>query len=348
MNNENDAGPAAQLDFLGKLQRILNEGLFVASYKYALIMSIAELCVEKMQCADGTLHLPLDEISERFISLYWRQAAPFAGGAFLRHNTGREASAVSKIRAFQELAPTLARAQQHRRWLGFVASISRLLEEMPLWRLQLVGAERLDFLYEEKLVDEGIVLRPGIAQCFREQFPVVQALVQMAWLTFVQRLPANQELLGSTGDLVDFLFGSERTALKALVVGLRDNQQGECFYCRNRMLDRVAVDHFIPWSRYPRDLGHNFVLAHDSCNLDKRDMLAAPVHLERWVQRNNASGKVLHQILDAARFMYDLDASLTVAEWQYEMAEKSGALVWVEKKGRTEHLTSAWRSVVPA
>jgi hypothetical protein len=33
MKSENQVGPATQLDFLGKLQRILNEGLFVASYK---------------------------------------------------------------------------------------------------------------------------------------------------------------------------------------------------------------------------------------------------------------------------------------------------------------------------
>ena len=37
----------AQLDFLTKLQRILNEGLFVASYKYALLLALAELSVEK-------------------------------------------------------------------------------------------------------------------------------------------------------------------------------------------------------------------------------------------------------------------------------------------------------------
>ena len=35
------------------------------------------------------------------------------------------------------------------------------------------------------------------------------------------------------------------------------------------------VDHFIPWSRYPRDLVQNFVLAHNACNLDKGDMLGA-------------------------------------------------------------------------
>jgi hypothetical protein len=214
---------------------------------------------------------------------------------------------------------------------------------MPLWKLQRVGADRLDFLYEEKLLDESIVLRPGIAECFRQQFTVVQALVQMAWLTFVQRLPANRELLGSTGDLADFLFGSERSGLSAIVNGLRDLQHGECFYCQRRLQETVEVDHFIPWSRYPRDLGHNFVLAHDTCNRDKRDMLAAPIHLTRWVERNDKENEALRQIFDDARFVYDMDASLTVAEWSYETAERSGALVWVQKKGQTTHLTPEWR-----
>src|SRR5688572_28840645 len=142
--------------------------------------------------------------------------------------------------------------------------------------LQRVGADRLDFLYEERLVDGAIVLRPGIAACFQQQFTVVQALVQMAWLTFVQKLPPNRPLLGATGDLAEFLFGAERAGIRAIVEGLSGLQQGRCFYCGRSMTERVAVDHFIPWSRYPRDLGHNFVLAHDSCNQSKRDMLAAP------------------------------------------------------------------------
>ena len=32
---------AKQLDFLNNLQRILNEGLFVASYKFALVLALA-------------------------------------------------------------------------------------------------------------------------------------------------------------------------------------------------------------------------------------------------------------------------------------------------------------------
>lgn len=332
-----------QLEFLGKLQRILNEGLFVASYKYALILAIAELSVEKTDREDGSLHLPLEEIADRFTALYWRQAAPFAGKSFLHQNAGRQASVVTKIHELQGRVPTLAAARRHREWPMLVRTVATLLVKMPLWRLQLVGADKLDFLYEEKIVDQGIVLRPGIADCFRQQFTVVQALVQMAWLTFVQRLPANRELLGSTGDLADFLFGSERSGLSAIVNGLRDLQHGGCFYCQRRLQETVEVDHFIPWSRYPRDLGHNFVLAHDTCNRDKRDMLAAPIHLTRWIERNDNENEALRQIFDDARFVYDIDASLTVAEWSYEIAERSGALVWVQKRGVTTRLTPEWR-----
>jgi hypothetical protein len=38
--------PEAQVHFLRNLQRLLAEGLFVASYKFALIHSIADICSE--------------------------------------------------------------------------------------------------------------------------------------------------------------------------------------------------------------------------------------------------------------------------------------------------------------
>ena len=35
---------------------------------------------------------------------------------------------------------------------------------------------------------------------------------------------------------------------------LREMQHGRCFYCERVLPAAVAVDHFIPWSRYPSDL----------------------------------------------------------------------------------------------
>jgi hypothetical protein len=181
-----------------------------------------------------------------------------------------------------------------------------------------------------------------VAACFCAQFGVVQALVQTAWLSFVQRLPLNRPILGSMTDLADFLFGCERSGLRVISEGLLDLQKRRCFYCGGAIRDAGAVDHFIPWSRYPLDLGHNFVLAHAACNNDKRDMLAASAHLERWVQRIDSEAATLGEVFDAARFPFDADASLSVAEWAYENAERARALVWV-RKGQTARLSGEWR-----
>jgi len=331
------------LDFLAKLQRILGEGLFVASYKYALLLALAELSVEKEIAPDGTLRIALDELAERFIALYWRQVAPFGGKKVLLQATGQQAALIRRITDFKEGAPTLTLARGDNGWARLVREVGRLLDKMPLWRLQLVGNERLDFLYEERLLDGAIVLKPGVAACFRAHFPIVQALVQGGWLAFVQRLPANHGLLGSATNLEDFLFGAERSGLRIVADGLRDLQSGSCFYCGGRIGGPGAVDHFIPWSRYPLDLGHNLVLAHADCNADKRDMLAAAGHLERWIARVRAQDAELRQVLETARFPHDLDASLSVAEWSYEIAERAGALVWVRRKGQTARLGEGWR-----
>lgn len=39
------------------------------------------------------------------------------------------------------------------------------------------------------------------------------------------------------------------------------------------------------------DLGHNFVLAHASCNNQKRDRLAGMRYLERWLRRSVDHGR---------------------------------------------------------
>jgi hypothetical protein len=41
----------------------------------------------------------------------------------------------------------------------------------------------------------------------------------------------------------------------------------------------------VPFSLYPRDLAHNFVLAHAKCNRSKSDSLAGRAHLQRWLER---------------------------------------------------------------
>ncbi len=62
------AGGISELDFLTKLQRILSEGLFVASYKCVLLLTLAELSVEGSIARDGTLRVEGDELADRIVT----------------------------------------------------------------------------------------------------------------------------------------------------------------------------------------------------------------------------------------------------------------------------------------
>ena len=332
-----------QLEFLGNLQRILNEGSFVATYKYALIRVLADVSIERAPAADGSLRLPLEDLAERFIEVYWRQAAPFRHRRTLVQATGNQASLLTQLVAIREKVAKLSVARRMPRWPSLVRRTKTLLLEQPLWRLQRVGNELLECFYPNRLEEDAISLKAGVAACFKAQFPVVQALVQLAWLRMVQQLPINRELIGQGGDVAEFLFGADRGVLARLSSGLMEIQIGSCFYCRRRISAAGHVDHFIPWVRYPRDLGHNFVLAHDTCNSRKGDLLAGVSHLERWLERNATRRAELDRIFSTARMLHDAETSKHVAAWSYEQVERSGGLVWLGGE-RFEHLGREWRS----
>jgi hypothetical protein len=128
---------------------------------------------------------------------------------------------------------------------------------------------------------------------------------------------------------------------------LMDVQRGNCLYCRKPLPKQSQVDHFIPWSRYPADLGHNFVLAHQGCNRAKSDYLAAEDHLGAWSERNRQNQEELHARLQEAALPLDHLASVQIAQWAYEQTEKANGQVWVMEKV-LQHLGPAWRQCLSA
>ena len=62
--------PIGELEFLRKLQRLLAEGDFVATYKFALLNALADLSLEREPAADGSLRVPVSAIAEKFIEYY--------------------------------------------------------------------------------------------------------------------------------------------------------------------------------------------------------------------------------------------------------------------------------------
>jgi 5-methylcytosine-specific restriction endonuclease McrA len=288
--------PEEQVQFLRNVQRLLAEGLFTASYKFALVHALADLAVLKGDDSGAPLEIDTKDIAAKFVELYWRQCRPFqvggeAAGLILQQNKGRQAAIISKIAGSQQkCGASLFRLKQlaSDRWSELVTEVDEVVRTMPLWKLQTVGDERLEFLYENLGRGNRITLKPGVAYCLRAFYGLLRDLIQGAWVRFVQRLNAIR--LGSVTDLGTFLFGQERASLDVYRPILMDVQHGTCLYCQKKLSKQSQVDHFIPWSRYSADLGHNFVLAHDQCNNAKSDYLAAEKHLAAWAERNR-----LHQ-----------------------------------------------------
>ena len=67
-----DANIQRGIRFLVNLQRLLDEGLFVAPYKFALLLSLADLSVEKGDDSGAQLTLTIEDLAEKFIQYYCR------------------------------------------------------------------------------------------------------------------------------------------------------------------------------------------------------------------------------------------------------------------------------------
>jgi hypothetical protein len=341
--------PIGELEFLRKLQRLLAEGDFVATYKFALLNALADLCLERAPAPDGSLRVPVGAIAEKFIEYYWPQARPYraheGAGFVLAQNAGRQASIVNALVAAQHAHPTLAGARAARGWSSLVAKVAATIVDMPLWKLQTVGGERDEFLYAQAEFARGAIrLRPGVPAAFRALYGLVLDAVRGAWMRQIASIGANRPVLGDA-DLQSFLFGSPRASLESFRAVLRDHQRGRCLYCARELRGAGDVDHFIAWSRYPVDLGHNLVFAHRDCNGPKRDFLAHPVHLERWRESHLARADELAERLNERSLPHDRQRSLAVAWWAYEQGESAGAHAWIEGE-RFERLDDAWRDVL--
>src|SRR5436190_387211 len=91
----------AQVLFLRRVQRLLAEGLYTASYKYALLHALADLAVTRGDDSGAPLALSTAEIAEAMIDLYWRQALPYpapsVGPQVLRQNTNGQAEIITRL-----------------------------------------------------------------------------------------------------------------------------------------------------------------------------------------------------------------------------------------------------------
>src|SRR5262245_55644589 len=172
-----------QVQFLINIQRLLTEGQFVATYKYALLLALADIAVESGDDSGDPLAVPTKRIAEKFIEYYWRQAIPYIPrnlqGGILRQNTGRQAEILVHVHEIRNTDSSLAGIKRdRRRWAPLVRKVDAVVRHMPLWKLQTVGRACLEFLYENRAAGNSIELKSGVAFCFRHFHGLINELIR--------------------------------------------------------------------------------------------------------------------------------------------------------------------------
>lgn len=321
--------------FAEKTLLLLDQGGFTATYKFAVLLGLLDLCLEA-SARDGSppTMVTTRQFALKVVELYWPQTAAFPGrGAVLQQNRSGQAEIVTLIQDFRRSRGVDPSASLHRARLASPDGFRRLVEdvewkliEMPLPRLQRVGRSVDAFIYEigwsetvrRRAVRSGdfdnrILLRPGAADSLVELSGLLRPLVHRRWVDCVtqfNRLPES--------NLEDFLFGVDRISLLPVRGPLLELQEGRCFYCGERLRTEGAhVDHFVPWARHPDGGIHNLVAAHAGCNGDKSDFLAAAEHVSRWSERLSRQAADLATLALAVRWEHDAEKSVSVARAVY-------------------------------
>lgn len=320
--------PEFQLAFLSKLQRLFAEGDFTATYKFALLIALADLSVELGRDDNEPLKLPYRSIGLKFIQLYWQQAAPFTGGGVLVQNLGTQAAVVSAITGYRGKHPslTLNTFQNGDGFQTLLSAVTATVKLQPVKYIQNLGGGQDVFLFETD--KDGVTLLSGVGSCLRRFQPLIQQLARSHWLDHIRGNKRNLPLLAKDDDLESFLFESPRQALTTISTGLR-KISSKCHYCGSTVME-ADVDHFIPHSMYPRDLMHNFVLAHPSCNRSKSNTLAAKHHLIRWLEFMDTHDRNLNEIGREAGIKANAITTRAVAHWSYSNAIESGGQAWIK------------------
>lgn len=336
MDSSNNS--AVHLEFLVNLQRLLNDGGFTATYKFALLMSLADIAVERGNDDLQALEIPTCAIGEKFIDYYWQQTVPYSTlhgkvkNEVLRQNTYKNAKIVTDLKSFREKndVQTLAALKKHPKYPRLLDLVTDTVSRYPLERLQLIGKIRQEFIYRPI---EGGVLLTGIATSSLRKFhQLIQEMVRVRWIQFIKAIKDNEAILGQQDDLYGFLFESRRESLDKVSRSLRGLFNHRCFYCGDKLTDQSDVDHFIPFSQYGRDVGQNFVPSHAKCNRSKSNMLAGEGHLKNWLKHLESNASDIEEITQAAGMISDPIAMLSVAEWAYKQAFAANARAWIRHK----------------
>lgn len=248
--------PDAALRFAERLLALLDSGRFTATYKFATLAALIDVCVESVG-PDGKApeRVSARRVGRRVLELFWPHALPYTAGPggyrYLRHST-QAGDLVAKVAAFREQHGLGAGTGVDQARARFPSDFARLEDQvavtvirMPLPKLQRfstsAGTKEVRFLYDYSWPDEvpearirsasfddTLYMQLGAGEWLVRLAGVLRPIVQQRWASFVA--DRSRDVV-DVAYLDDFLFGSTRASLARVRAPLLDAQGGSCFYC---------------------------------------------------------------------------------------------------------------------
>lgn len=300
-----DTTPEADTDPLALGRRIidiLESGKKTSTYKLAVLQALIDCCIERVpDDPHAYVNVPLDELTDRVIELYWPQTRPLAWNDDRPLRQASEGSemldAIGEFRKAAKAGPNKLLADAIREapdgaYANAFKKVKRTLVRYPLRLLQNVPGDSEAFLYEDGWIQRGptlaaidnpdneIRLRPGVAFAMAKLSGLLKPALKWLWADKVWK--SNRQLFQGGLDVQQYLF-EDRIPLTRIIPALKENFGRKCFYCNATapLVTRFHVDHVLPLSVTKMNGLTNLVLACRSCNSSKSDHLPVLDHVAR-------------------------------------------------------------------
>ena len=281
---------------------ILESGKKTSTYKLAVLQALIDCCIERVpEDQHASVDVPLDELTDRVIELYWPQTRPLAWNEDRPLRQASEGSeildAIGEFRKTAKAGPNKLLADARREapdgaYGKAFKRVKRTLVRYPLRLLQKVPGGTDAFLYEDgwirdnptrDVIDQSgnvIELRPGVAYAMAKLSGLLKPALKWLWVDKVWK--SNRQLFQGGIDVQQYLF-EDRIPLTRIGPAFTERFGPKCFYCNATapQVTRFHIDHVLPLSVTKLNGLANLVLACSSCNSSKSDHPPVPDHVAR-------------------------------------------------------------------
>lgn len=327
-----------------RLVAVLDTGLRTATYKLATLMALIDHCVEHVPAgSETTLEVPIREVAERVLALYWPQVRTLVGVGDLRQSTQPRARIVDAVRSLRDVTGAgpntpaeVARLRNPAAYDAAIDIIVHTLVRQPLPRLQHLPGKTQSptFLYDDAWMGEGVSMRtierhggvielyPGVATGLARLSGLLRPMLEILWVHDVVRL--NAAALDERVDIEAHLFGQERLGLSRVREALFDEFGARCFYCGAGLSASSPVDHVLPWSRVGLDGLANLVASCGRCNGSKSSALPEPALVAQALGRGE---QVLGRIASGITWPVQYERTSNAARGLY-LSSPPGTPLW--------------------